>query len=180
MRKGRQTDLKRELASLSRRIDSKQGGLLQLKVKQAWSDIAGPTVLSHTTGAHLRGNELVVFVDSGLWATELSALSGRYLEALAEKLGPNLVRSVRFSVSRKVAEEFRIGQQEEAALAERTRDVVQPVPLSESERSQVEASVAAIPGESLRQAVLRATIADLEWKKGLGVAKEPQGRPEDL
>ncbi len=46
-------------------------------------------------------------------------------------------------------------------------DDVEPVPLTDRERAQVEASVGAIPDEELREAVLRATVKDLEWKKGI-------------
>jgi hypothetical protein len=48
-------------------------------------------------------------------------------------------------------------------------DDVEPVPLSEVERAQVEASAASIPDAALREAVVRATVSDLEWKKGIAV-----------
>jgi predicted nucleic acid-binding Zn ribbon protein len=50
----------------------------------AWSTVAGESVCSHTTGAHLRRGELVVYVDSPVWATELSALSEPYRVAINE------------------------------------------------------------------------------------------------
>jgi hypothetical protein len=180
MRKGKQTSLSQALGTLSKRLDSKSGGLLQLRVKEAWVEIAGPTVLSHTTGAHLRGHELVVFVDTGLWATELSALSEQYRQALEKALGNGSVKTVRFTVSRKVAEQFRIEVDDQQAGESRKEDVVPSVPLSEGELRQVLASVEAIPDEELRQAVLKATVADLEWKKGIEAASEAQARREGL
>jgi len=41
------------------------------------------------------------------------------------------------------------------------------VPLSENERAQIEASASSIPDAKLREAVVRATVSDLEWKKGI-------------
>lgn len=172
MRKGRQTDLGSALGGMLKRLDRGTGGAYrQMAVKQAWASLAGESVLAHTTGAFVRERELVVFVDSNVWATELSALSGRYLHELEKELGKGVVTSIRFTVSRKVAEEQRIERMEKEAEEERSADVVASVPLSELERAQVEASVAEIPDEELRQAVLRATVADLEWKKGLKQAK---------
>lgn len=168
MRKGRQTGIGQALNGLVRKLDKGTGGAYrQSSAKQAWVRTAGPSVLSHTTGAHLRGNELVVFVDSGVWATELTALAGHYLESLNEDLGKGSVASIRFTVSRKVAEELRIERIERLVEEDRAVDKVDSVELTETERAQVESSVAGIADPELREAVLRATVADLEWKKGL-------------
>lgn len=171
---GKQVVLSDAIGRLAGALGSKSDGLRQIQVKEAWSEIAGPSALSHTTGAHLRGRELVVFVDTHAWATELSALSEKYRTALEEKIGKGSISRVRFTVSPKVAEELRMNLAEDAARSEREQDKVVPFPLSESERAQVEASVSAIPDKELRAAVLSATIADLEWKKGLKVAKEAE------
>ena len=136
-----------------------------------WEEIAGDTVLSQPTGAHVKRGELVVYVDSPIWATELSALSGEYQKRLNAALGKEAVTSVRFTVSRKVGEERAFRAREMAAEAEAEKDRVDAVPLTESERAQVEASASAIEDDALREAVVRATIADLEWKKGLSRAQ---------
>jgi hypothetical protein len=44
--------------------------------------------------------------------------------------------------------------------------------------AQIESSVAEIPDAELREAVLRATVKDMEWKKGLAAKNESQERPQ--
>ncbi len=126
-------------------------------------------VSSHTTGVHLRNNDLVVYVDSHAWASDLSALSEQYRGRMNEGLGKELVRSVVFTVSRKVADERVFAAREMETEEFYREDDVEPVPLTDLERRQVEASVQAVPGEELREAVLRATVKDLEWKKGIAL-----------
>lgn len=173
-RPGKQTTIGDALTKVVGRIDGGSVRLKQVRVFDAWQVVAGPTVTAHTRGAHLRAGELVVEVDSAVWATELSALAGHYQEAMEERLGKGVVRTVRFSVSRRVEQE-RVSQghaaQEDGFY---TQDVVKSIPLTPQERAQVEASAAAIPHEDLRTAVIKATVADLEWKKGLAARKEPQ------
>jgi len=178
-RHGKQGQLAASLGALVRKLDKKGGGAyLQTRAAQAWHRIAGPSVCAHTTGAHVREGEMVVFVDSALWATELSALSEHYRTSINQELGQDLVKSVRFTVSKRVASERRMEETLERSDAHLTEDKVDPVKLSERELAQVEASAAAIPDEELRRAVLRATIADLQWKKGLK-ARRDRETPRD-
>jgi hypothetical protein len=172
--KRRATDLSAGLDRLSKRLNKSGGGLRQIRVHQAWQTVAGPTVVGHTTGAHLRAAELVVYVDSPVWATELSALREHYREALNASLGEDLVTTVRFSVSRKVDASARLVHAESEREQEEKVDVVSSVRLSAQERAQVEASASVIVDEELREAVVRATVADLEWKKGISAAKSSE------
>ena len=55
---------------------------------------------------------------------------------------------------------------------------VESAPLTDTERAQVEASAAVIEDDRLREVVIRATVADLEWKKGIRRAETPQ-KPRD-
>jgi len=170
--RGKGGSLGDSLDSLMRRLNRKtNGAYVQTRIAGAWAEIAGPSVLSHTTGAHLRAGEMIVYVDSPVWATELSALAEEYRTRVNAHLGNEAVRSVRFTVSKRVGEQrgFEIAARE--ALEEDSRDKVDSIPLSAEERAQVEASTAAIEDDELREAVLRATVADLEWKKGLSEAK---------
>jgi len=172
-RRGKEVGLGDSIRSLVARLDRKSGGgYLQTRVAQVWDDVAGPSVASHTTGAHVRAGEMVVFVDSPIWATELSALAEEYRKLMNEQLGQEAVRSVRFTVSRKVGEKRRGEKAEREAEESVSRDKVASVPLSAEELAQVQASAAAIEDEALREAVVRATVADLEWKKGLSGAKK--------
>lgn len=173
-RKGKQSELGPTLGALVRRLDrAGGGGYRQSRVGRAWGTIAGEAVLAHTFGAHLRdGGELVVLVDSPIWAAELSSLSEHYRQAVNEEIGENLVRSVRFTVSKKVAQERALDK----ALADSEESIAvdrcESVELTPQELAQVEASAASIPDAELRRAVLRATVADLEWKKGLRVREK--------
>lgn len=169
------------LRSIATRLDQRSGGgLLQARVAAVWAKVAGASVDQHTTGAHLRDGELVVFVDSPVWASELSALSEHYREALEKEIGKDTVHSVRFAVSRRVdqkrAEETRQAEEEK----EKSADQVPSVPLTEQERAQVEASAAVIENDELREAAIRATVADLEWKKGIELAKRREKAREGL
>jgi len=173
-RKGKQAQLGTSLSALVRRLDKRGGGgYIQTRVAQAWRNIAGPSVEGHTTGEHLRsGGELVVLVDSPLWATELSALAEHYRTSMNQELGEDLVKAVRFTVSKRVQSERRIEQAIQEGSDHLTEDKVDPIDLTPQELAQVEASAAGIPDQQLREAVLKATVADLQWKKGLKARRE--------
>lgn len=167
-RKGKIHPLGQGLSQLIGRLDRKSGGAYtQARVGILWQEIAGPMVTGHTTGAHLRDGTLVIYVDGPAWATELTAMSETYRKRINEELGKNVVRFMRFTVSRKVAEEFRLRRTELDDEEFYFQDVVDSVSLSKTERDQVVASTECIPDEKLREAAVRATVADLEWKKGL-------------
>ena len=180
-RKGRQTDLGAALGSVERRLDRKSGGAYsQVRVANAWEKVAGSSVATHTTGAHLREGELVIHVDSQAWATELSALAGPYRQAIQVEMGEIPVTSIRFTVSRRVQARQALIRAEEETEEFYRPDETQPVSLTEHERQQVEESASVIQDEELREAVVRATIADLEWKKGCRAAKERDSAPEGV
>lgn len=172
-RRGRQSQLSDSLERLVGRLDRRGGkGYTQARVAQAWKAIAGASVLAHTAGVHLRGDELVVMVDSPLWATELSALSEAYRTAMNRELDKERVRSIRFTVSMQFETTWKM-ENEPVASTPSTPDV-EAIPLTPEELAQVELSVSEIEDEELRSAVLRATVADLQWKKGLRARKSPE------
>jgi hypothetical protein len=182
-RGGAPKDLGASLGNLVRSLDrASGGGWQQIRVNEAWSEVAGPTVMEHTADVHLRTapRELVVAVDSPVWATELSALSALYLEKLNEVLGQKAVKSIRFTVSRKVVSR-REDQQSEAEHEEfYAPDPIEPAELSAVEVAQVEQSAAEIPDEELRRAVVSATLKDLALKKARRMAKSRQTPPQGL
>lgn len=144
----------------------------------AWDKIADGVVSAHTTGAHLRDGELVVYVDGNSWATHFTAMSEQYRAALNESLGGEVVERIRFTVSRKVSDDRRLKRAEEETEEFYAVDQVDPIPLTALELAQIETSVAEIPDEELREAVLRATVKDLEWKKGVSAASGLPGARE--
>jgi hypothetical protein len=177
--KGKQTGLGSALDVELRRLDRKNGGAYTAaRVMLAWDRVAGEGIARHTTGAHLRDGVLIVYVDSNTWATQYTAMAEQYRRSINSNLGEDLVSTLRFVVSRKVHEEHRL-KRVQADLEEFYRqDDVPSVPLTPVERAQVESSVAEIPDAGLREAVLRATVRDLEWKKGLATRNESQERRE--
>jgi predicted nucleic acid-binding Zn ribbon protein len=108
-RHGRQTGLGQALDGVLRRLDRKNGGAYaSARAASAWADIAGPLVVAHTTGAHLRDGTLVVFVDGPIWATELAAMAEHYRTSVNTAIGEDLVSAVRFTVSRRVVKEHNL------------------------------------------------------------------------
>lgn len=178
-RHGKSTALDSALEGLLGKLDRKNGGAwTSAKVAVLWEEIAGPIVGAHTTGVHLRDGVLVVYVDSHARANDMSALSERYRIEMNSGLGKELVSKVSFTVSKKVAEGHRFEAHERETEEFYKEDDVDPVPLTQLERAQVEASVGAIGDEGLREAVLRATVKDLEWKKGIA-ARNAREEPRD-
>lgn len=167
-RQGRITGLGSALEGLVGRLDRKAGGAgTQARLIKLWEEVAGPIVLSHTTGVHLRDGVLVVYVDSNARANDMAALSEIYRTKLNSGLGKDAVNKVAFTVSRKVMDEMRLAIVEEELDEFYREDDVDPIPLTENERAQVESSAASIPDAELKEAVIRATVTDLEWKKGI-------------
>jgi hypothetical protein len=148
------------------RLDRTGEGRGRAEVIRQWRTVAGPEVYSHARGFALRDGELVVFVDSNAWATDLAVMSEHYLAALQTGVGKDVVTSLRFAVSRKVAEDKRDeAEDRQSPVAKVPR--VEPRPASETELQQVRMMAAGIHDAELREAVIAAVIAQLEWRKGI-------------
>jgi hypothetical protein len=137
-------------------------------VASAWTAATGEEVARHTHVRGLRRGELLVVVDSPVWATQLQAMGDQLKDRVNEEIGRTAVRSVRFNVSSEVQKE----RDREAAQGETARgyggERVEPQPLSEVEMKHAESLVADIENEELREAALRALVAEKEWQKGAG------------
>ena len=180
-RQGRQTNLGPALDGLMRRLDRKNGGAYtSARVLLSWDRVSGEGIAKHTTGAHLRDGVLVVYVDNNSWATQYTAMAEQFRISINKELGEDLVSALRFTVSRKVSDAHKLRRAEVELQEFYREDDVPSVPLSDLERAQIEASVAEIHDAELREAVLRATVADLEWKKGLSARNEAQARRESV
>jgi hypothetical protein len=148
------------------------------RVVSAWNAAAGPEIAKHTHGAALRDGILIVYVDSAAWANELVLMTDRFLAAIRSETGQDLVRSIRFTVSKKVAEKH-AEEQHTGESAEYYKPDESPTePLSESERQQATHIAAAVHDDSLRETALRVMIKDLEWKKGVRASKSAETRAE--
>lgn len=154
----------------------KNGLLTTAGIIEVWDEVVGPDIAEHTFISGLKDGVLIVLVDSPVWSSELNAMAEQLKNRLSQELGQETVKSLRFTVSRRVSLE----RSERAVRAQVERgygaEKVEPSPLSPSELEAVQRSVARIENESLREAALRATISDLESKKGQeahNVSQEP-------
>jgi hypothetical protein len=165
-RRGRSTGLGHALDSLITRLDRRGRGAYQAaRVTHAWEKVSTGFAAAHTTGAYLKEEVLHVYVDGNSWASLLTASAEQYRTAMNEELGEELVGAIRFSVSKGVSPGSRKPSMTSEEGEEQAPPPVERVELSETERAQVEASVAVIPDEGLRDAVLRATVSNLEHGK---------------
>ncbi len=142
-----------------------------------WSEAVPEEIARHTTVVGVRDGELLVHVDSATWASELTALSGKLMEMMEAAAGKGAVRTIRFTVSRRVAmarDEER--QREELDELYRPEDVT-PVALTEQERRQVEHAAEQIEDEEVRQAFVEAMVTDMELEKGRKARSEAQRGP---
>lgn len=153
-------------AQVLQRAD-KRGKRHSASAVNAWAEVVGSEVSAHTQGFALReGGELVVFVDSGAWANQLTLMSAELIARLNAHIGDQAVRALRFNVSRRVQEGVSAAALESEVDEFYAIDTTNPVTLSELERAQVEAMAASIKDDRLREAALRVMISDLELKKG--------------
>ncbi|MHB9004266.1 MAG: DUF721 domain-containing protein, partial [Coriobacteriia bacterium] len=169
------TSLKQGLKKILSSLD-KNGLLTTAGIIEVWDDVVGPEIAGHTFISGLKDGVLIVLVDSPVWSTELNAMAEQLRNKLSQELGQKTVKSLRFTVSRRVGLE----RAERAVRAQAERgyggEKVEPTPLSSAELEAVQRSVAGIENESLREAALRATVSDLESKKGQeahNVSQEP-------
>jgi hypothetical protein len=139
-----------------------------------WKESVPKEIARHTEVAGIRDGELLINVDSSTWAAELSALSGRLQGMIEESAGKGSVRSLRFTVSRRVAM-VRDAERENAELDELYKpEDIEPVPLTAQERAQVEHAAEQIGDEELRQAFVDAMVTDMELEKGRKAVSESQ------
>lgn len=177
-RRARQVRLGDELRKILKRMDSTEG-LQRAAVVSVWDEVVGSRVASHTRVLGVRNRELLVAMDSPAWANELSFMSETLKERLNQETGENLVDTIRFTVSKEVAQDQAGAAKNKQAERRYGGEKVTPKTLTETELAAVERSVASIPNEGLREAALRATIRDLEWKKGQETSKTLQEPPGD-
>jgi hypothetical protein len=141
-----------------------------------WETSVPPEIGRHTIGVAIRDGDLVVSVDSAAWAAELSAMSEQLRELMAEASGTDTVRTVRFTVSRRVAMAKQDDRDQEEIDGLYQPDDVEPVPLTPQERGQVENAAQQIEDPELRQAFIEAMVTDMELDKGKKAASVAQKR----
>ncbi len=148
-------------------LDRSGEGRARADIIRLWRTVAGPEVYSHARGFALRDGELVVFVDSHAWATDLTIMSAHYLAAIQEGAGKDTVTSLRFTVSRKVSQDKEHDAEDMDATGASAEPAVETRKATEHERQQLQMMAAGIHDVELQKAVIAAAIAQLEWRKGI-------------
>jgi hypothetical protein len=162
--RGKNWSLNDALQDFAKRLD-RYGNIPKARAVNAWGEVVGSDINSHTMGAGLRDGEMLVFVDSAAWANELSMMAEDLRSRVNSAIGEDLVTSIRFAVSSRVRtrDDERLKEEEKKNFY--ARDESEPTPLTPTEVEQVAHSASVISNEKLREAAIRATIASLERKK---------------
>lgn len=145
----------------------------------AWPSVVGDEIARHTRSFALRDDhELVVYVDGAAWANQLSLMADDIQHRLNAHLGETAVKSLRFTVSRKVAEHTATEALEATTEEFYAPERQTPVGLDSIELEQARHVAAAIRDPELRELALKAMVKDFEQKKGARL-KRASTRPEE-
>ncbi len=82
------------LGGLMRKIEATYPDESHL-IWQAWPGAVGPEIAARTELQHFRDGQLIVAVSSAPWAQQLTLMAPQLLAALNEKIGKELVTSLR-------------------------------------------------------------------------------------
>ena len=70
------------------------------RLRRAWEAVVGPSVTAHTKNLFLRGGELIVWLDSNLYAQQLPLFVDEYRAGLERELGAKVVTSISYRLDR--------------------------------------------------------------------------------
>lgn len=155
------------------------------RVKRAWNLSVDKRISEHVTAVFVVPNtaasEVIVYVDSSIWATELNMQS----ELLRLNLNIELNKDADepSNVMRKAEQveklTFKVSKEQYAARERRLTTLqlleaededyrkAQPVALDEEELSGLEEALSHIENDQLRDTAYAAAKANLEWQKGV-------------
>lgn len=155
------------------------------RVKRAWNLSVDKRIAEHVTAVFVVPNtaasEIIVYVDSSIWATELNMQS----ELLRLNLNIELNKDADepSNVMRKAEQveklTFKVSKEQYAARDRRLTTLqlleaededyrkAQPVALDEEELSGLEEALSHIENDQLRDTAYAAAKANLEWQKGI-------------
>jgi len=169
------TNLEEELVAFLQKNQSPLT-ISAVKLRQAWKDIASPRVLEHSDNIIYDKKDpriVIVYVDSSHWSAELNAEKEIYKKQLSKALqlaGDSQLHEVRFHVTRRSALRHMFKKSQSAATG---TEYVQPVRLSPEEDRHAREKLLAVSDPELRTRLYKAMKANLEWKKGIEISKEP-------
>lgn len=143
------------------------------RVKRAWNVSVDDRIREHVVAVFVIPNtderEMIVYVDTPIWAAELSMQEELLKLKLNMEMKSEQIEKIKFVVSKEqyTNKKRRQSTYEELKEEERRYKVVQPVELDEEELLDIQEAVAHIEDDTVREAAYAAAKANLEWSKGL-------------
>jgi len=137
-------------------------GLKTQRALSLWPDVAGSTIANKSRATRVSDGILFVSVESAAWAHQLTLFRARFLEKLAECLGPGIIKDIHFSPARYVPAGKVEPQADEEAL-----------PLTREDLHLAEKTAGSLPQSPLRSAFTRALLKAIQSRK----KREREGCP---
>lgn len=154
--------------------DERRKMLRALHVQRIWESVVSEDVLKHTDNVFvfenekLGGKEMVVYVDSAIWAADLTARKISLKWKVETALGEGELVDLRFIPSSGTYERKTFTKHRDQ---EKDEEVVPSISLTAEEREMVFREASVIENQELRQTLINARIKDMEWKKGIEASK---------
>jgi hypothetical protein len=151
-----------------------------------WPDVVGEMLAARTRPLHVNRGTLVVAVASSAWAQQLSLLKPQLIAKLAERVGPNVIRDLRWRTG---PQESLPGPEELASEAGAGGRALPPAPpLPASEAQAIARLTGGIPDAKLAERIARTLEAQARrrlrqresgWApcRRCGVLYDPADRP---
>lgn len=138
-----------------------------------WPVIVGEVTAARTRPLHVNRGTMVVAVASSAWATQLSLLKTRYLEALAREVGANVVRDLRWRVADVATGEVLAAETGQAPVKltiapARPAPPPPPPPLPEAERQAIARQVALVGDPQLAKRLEAVLTGQAQRRARLG------------
>lgn len=185
---GRPEKLARAIGRAMRELNMDQR-VKESRAMALWPEVVGELTAGRTRPLHVNRGTMVVAVASSAWANQLNLLKSRYLEGLAQHVGPGVIQDLRWRVAEVgTGSEAAAAALEQAAAAPKARDPRPTPPLDEAERAAIDRQVAEIGDPKLAarmqevltaQAARRKRLREVGWVpcQRCGVLHDAADRP---
>jgi predicted nucleic acid-binding Zn ribbon protein len=90
-------DPRRIGSALDRLVAERTPRTLLAEVQTAWPEVAGAAIAARAEPVAERDGRVTIACESGAWAQELELMGEPLLERIATAIGPDRVRSLRFT-----------------------------------------------------------------------------------
>lgn len=143
------------------------------RIKKAWNKSVDDRIKKHVVAIFVVPNtdesEVIIYVDSPIWAAELSMQEDLIKLKLNVDLQREQIEKIRFIVSKEqyVNKEKKRTTYDELREEEESYRSVEPARLDEEELLSIQEAAAHIEDDKMRMAAYAAAKANLEWQKGL-------------